>query len=233
MGDLLFGSVRIGIASVRANAVPIFVLWMVALVMVLSYYFVPGVSGVLGPLARWQTEGGWFAAFLNRVVFCGIIPGSFLLSVRMLRPRRPLLTIALQSCWCGVWGIVVELFFQFLDMHVGSGVDWPTLAIKTAADAFVFTPLLMAPADAVFFFWLGRDMSLRRVVQDWPRDFVGSLVAPNLISNWCVWIPAGFAVFAFPLPLQIQISGFLSSIWVLMCLQIGIRSVRKTKGAVA
>lgn len=222
----------IGWKSVRANAVPMIALWMIALIVVLSYYLVPGIRASLEPLAKWQTEGGWYAAFLNRVVFCGVIPGLFLLLIRALRPRRPFLTIALQSCWCGLWGIVVDWFFSLLDQYVGSGADWATLAVKTSLDEFLLTPLLVAPADAVFFFWLGRDMSMRRVIRDWPTRFVTGLLAPNLISNWCVWVPAGFAIFAFPLPLQVQISGFLSSMWALMCLQIGVRSAQKGGGTV-
>lgn len=221
----------IGWKSVRANAVPMIALWMIALIVVLSYYLVPGIRASLEPLAKWQTQGGWYAAFLNRVIFCGIVPGLFLLSVRTLRPRRPFLTIALQSCWCGFWGIVVDWFFRLLDLYVGSGADWTTLAVKTSLDEFLLTPLLVAPADAVFFFWLGRDMSMRRVIRDWPTRFVTGLLAPNLISNWCVWVPAGFAIFAFPLPLQVQISGFLSSMWALMCLQIGVICARRKRWA--
>ena len=190
---------------------------------------VPDVAKFLEPLAGWQEESGLLAAFLNRVVFCGVIPGVFLISIKSLRPRYPLRTIFLQSCWCGMWGVVVDLFYKLLDQMVGSGFDWKTLAIKTAADELVLTPFLISPADAVFFFWLGRGLSFECVRLEWPSDFASRLLAPNLIANWCVWIPASFAIFAFPLPLQIQISGLLSSLWTLMCLQIGMRSVRGRK----
>jgi len=62
---------------------------------------------------------------------------------------------------------------------------------------------------------------------EWPRLFYRDLVAPNLVSNGCVWIPVSMAVFAFPLPLQIQVSGFAAAFWTLMCLQIGVRTARK------
>jgi hypothetical protein len=46
-----------------------------------------------------------------------------------------------------------------------------------------------------------------------------------LTANWIVWIPVMMAVYAFPLPLQIQLIGFASAVWMLVGLQAGARSV--------
>ena len=219
-------AVAIGIQSVRTNAVPMIVLWLMAAAAVGLYYGVPGGDQFFAPFAAWQRENGWLAAFLNRVLFCGLLPGAFLLLLPSLRPRRPVLTVLAQTLWCGLWGVVFDFYFRGLDLLWGNGTDFATLAAKMCADEFVLTAFLSAPADAVFFFWVGRDFSVRRVRADWPRSFYGELVLPNLISNWCVWVPVSFAVFAFPLALQIQVSGFAAAFWTLMCLQIG----RRTKG---
>lgn len=221
---------RIGWDSARANVVPMAVLWFLAGVTVFSYYSVSGVAAALEPLKRWQTESGWVAAFLNRTFFCGVLPGVFLMTVKAIRPRRPFATVAAQTLWCGAWGVVFDFFFRLLDIVFGSGCDLTTVIAKAAADEFGITLLVSAPADAVFFFWLGRDFSFRRARVDWPRTFYRDLVAPNLVSNWCVWIPVSLAVFAFPLPLQIQVSGFAAAFWTLMCLQIGVRTARKEVG---
>lgn len=221
---------KIGWAAAKANAVPMVVLWALAAATVLSYYFVSGVAAALEPLLRWQTESGWVAAFLNRVFFCGLLPGAFLLSIKSIRPKRPLATIAAQTLWCGLWGVAFDFYFRGLDVVFGPGHDAATLFAKMAADEFAITPLLAAPADAVFFFWLGRDFSFARARADWPCAFYRELVAPNLVSNWCVWVPVGLAVFAFPLPLQIQVSGFAAAFWTLACLQIGARTARREKG---
>ena len=37
-------------------------------------------------------------------------------------------------------------------------------------------------------------------------------------------MPVSLAIFAFPLPLQVQLSGFAAAFWTLMCLQIGART---------
>ncbi|MBQ0031817.1 MAG: hypothetical protein KBT68_03335, partial [bacterium] len=93
------GPVRIGLESVKANAVPMVVLWGLAALTVLAYYRISEADAAFSPLAKWQMESGWVAAFLNRVIFCGVIPGVFLWSVKSVRPPRPLLTVCVYSLW--------------------------------------------------------------------------------------------------------------------------------------
>ena len=220
---------RIGWESAKANAVPMLILWAVAVCLIVGYYYVPGVADCFEPLARWQRESGWSAAFLNLFFFCGVIPGAFVWSIRELRPKYPFATLLVQSVWCGAWGVVNNEVYAALSRWLGSGADIGTLFLKTAVDQFVWTVLVMAPVDAVFFFWLGRDFSLSRVRADWPRSFVHGVVLPNLLSNWIVWIPVLCVIYAFPLPLQIQLAGIVGSIWTLLCLQIGRRSAIQEK----
>ena len=89
---------------------------------------------------------------------------------------------------------------------------------------FVWTVVFIAPVNAVFHFWLARDCSFAAVRRAWPKRFYSALVAPNLISNWCVWIPVQLATFTFPVDLQIHVNGIICAFWTLMCLQIGKRS---------
>lgn len=220
---------RIGWESAKANALPMAILWAVAACLIVGYYFVPGVANCFAPLARWQRESGCVAAFLNLFFFCGIIPGVFIWSVRELRPKRPFATLLVQSVWCGVWGVVNNEVYAVLSRWFGSGADIGTLLLKTAVDQFVWTVFVIAPLDAVFFFWLGRDFSLARVRGEWPRNFVYAVFCPNLFSSWIVWIPVLCVIYAFPLPLQIQLAGIVGSIWTLLCLQIGRRSAAQDK----
>jgi len=215
---------RIGFESAKANAVPMVVLWCAAVASAIGYYAVPGFAGLLEPLANWQREEGVVAAFLSLAVFCGVIPGMFMYSVRSLRPRHPLATTVAMAAWCGTWGVVNNGMYAFLSQWIGDGRDFWTLVLKTAFDQFVWTVFLVAPANAAFCFWVGRDFSFRRTRAEWPANYAREVFLPNLLANWIVWIPVLCAVFAFPLPLQIQLAGLASSFWTLMCLQIGRRS---------
>ena len=215
---------RVGLEAAKANRIPLAVLWSLATALVLGYYFVPGVAAALEPLRRFQVEGGWFAAFLNRFFFCSVLPGVFVFLVSAIRPRRPLLTMLVQSVWCGGWGIVCCWFYGFQCWLFGDGIDFVTLLEKTAVNQFLWTPLCIAPVNSVFFFWLGRDMSLARTRREWPRHFIRDVYLPNLLSNWFVWVPMFFVIYAFPLPLQVQLSGIAGCVWSLVCIRVGALS---------
>lgn len=196
------------------------VLWALAAGAVGAYYCVPAQNALFEPLARWQVESGWIAAFLNRVIFCGIIPGVFLLCVKSIRPSRPLLTVAAYSLWGGLWGVACDGFYTLQNAVFGPGTDLATLVKKTLVDQLARNVFLCTPVNAVFFPWVARDFK-RRPVRS-CRDFVQDCLA-MLVANWIVWVPVTVVVYAFPLPLQIQLVGLASSFWMLVALKSGMK----------
>ena len=222
--------VRIGWKSVAANALPMAVLWLLAVAMVWAYYHFPCAAAAVDPLAKWQTECGWLASFFNRLFFAGVVPGVFLVTVKALRVRRPVWVALTQGVWCGVWGIVCGWFYELQAFAFGNDSSVATLALKTVVDQFVWTVLVVAPANGVFFLWVGQDFSVARTRRAWPRRFYSELVLPLLLPNWCLWIPVVAIVYAFPLPLQVQVSGLALAASMLLSLFIG-RQVGKEQSA--
>ena len=218
------GSVRIGWESAKANATPMAVLWGLAIAAVGAYYLLDPFREMLEPVAEWHRECGWQAAFVSQAIFCGIFPGVFLLAIRSIRPRHPFLTILTQSLWCGCFGICNNEVCHLMAGMLGDNAHVSTVLVKSAFDQFVWTVAVIAPANAVFFFWVGRDFSLERVKREWPSPFFRRMVMPNLIPNWIVWIPVSLAIFSFPFPLQIHVNGIVCTFWTLMCIQIGSRT---------
>ena len=211
----------VGWEAVRRNRLPMVVLWTVSVVMVLAYYSMPIVPSALEPLARWQRESGWLAAFLNRVIFCGLIPGTFIVCVRSLRPKHMVAVIAVQTVWSGICGVVSDWMFSLNACLFGTGVDFLTLCVKTAVCQFVWTPLFFIPLGSIVYFWIGRDFSAERFRREIPSRFYYGLVLPNLLVNWALWIPVTFVIHMFPTPLQIQLSGLASALFSLLLLAIG------------
>ena len=205
----------------RANAVPMVVLWALAAGAVGAYYRVPALNALFEPLARWQVESGWIAAFLNRVIFCGIIPGVFLLCVKSIRPPRPLLTVAVYSLWGGLWGVACDGFYTLQNAVFGPGTDLATLVRKTLVDQLGWNVFICTPINAMFFPWVARDF--RRGPKRGFRDFLLEDCPVLLVANWIVWIPVILVVYAFPLPLQIQLVGLASSFWMLVALKSGMK----------
>jgi len=217
-------------ASVRANAVPMFVLWAFAALFLVLYYVIPGGAAPFGPLMDWQTKGGCLAAFLNRILFLGILLGAFLLSVRSIRPPRPYLTILAYALWGGAWGVFDDVFFTFLVRCFGSGTDLGTLLLKTLVGQLVGTILVGLVPGTLFFRWVAADFSVARVRAEWPKRFFRGACVSLLLANWIVWIPVNICTFAFPLPLQIQLVGLAGCFWMLVGLQTGRRLRRCADG---
>ena len=196
------------------------VLWVLAALAVFGYYRVPSFAALLEPVADWQRDGGWAAAFLNRVAFCGVLPGVFLFSMKAIRPPRPLLTIAVYSLWGGLWGIACDVFFTLQGAVFGTGADMATLVKKTLVDQFAWNVFVCTPVNAVFFPWVARDF--KRGPRRSCRAFVQDCLV-LLVANWIVWIPVTAIVYAFPLPLQIQLVGLACSFWMLVALRAAAR----------
>ena len=223
-GTKLSASLKAGWEAAKANRLPMLVLWLLAASTVICYYTVPCVAAAFGPLMEFQLEYGWFAAFANRLVFTGLLPGIFLCSMKSIRPRHPLAVITVQSLWCGLWGVICDKMYIFVDWMFGGGTDALSVVLKTLFDQLPWTVLVIAPANAAFYFWVGRGFSLRRTREEWPSGrFWRTLVLPFLFANWCVWVPVTVAVFLCPLPLRVHIVGFASAFWTLMCLRLGRR----------
>ena len=212
---------RIGWAAVKKNTLPMVVLWVVAAATVFAYYTISAVASALEPFARWQRDAGWVAAFLNRVLFCGLIPGVFIVCVKSLRPKRVVAVIVAQTLWSGICGVLSDCMFSFNARIFGTGVDFLTLCVKTSVCQFVWTPLIFAPLGSIVYFWIGRDFSAARFRSEMPSRFYYGLVLPNLFVNWVLWIPVTFAIHMFPTPLQVQLSGMASALFSLMLLAIG------------
>ena len=212
---------RFGLGSARANVVPMVVLWAMAGALVVGYYFVPGIERGLEPMRQWQTDCGWVAAFVNRFVFCGILPGVFVLMMKALSVPRPVLVIGVQTLWSGICGIVSGWMFELHAVWFGTGVDFGTLCIKTGMQQLVWTPFFFAPVGALIYFWIGRDFSLARCRKDWSSGFWTEVFLPNLFANWVVWFPCSMLVHMFPTALQIQLTGFVNAYFCLVLLWIG------------
>ena len=217
-------SFQIAWESTCANAVAIVVLWLLALALVSCYFKFPQVPSLLEPLVEFQKHSGCLASALNRIVFSAFLPFVLQLFISSVRPKRMRLVLVAQIIWCAIWGALVDVLYTVMDLWIGSGCDFRTLLIKTCLNQFLWTAFVLAPANACFYFWIARDFSLRKARMEWPKDALCGVVLPNLISNWCVWIPVNMAVFLFPLPLQVQLSGIVGAFWTLLCLQIGARS---------
>lgn len=225
--------VLIGFSAVLENLGPMIILWAVAVATAFGYYSIPRVTDVLNLLAQWQMRGGWYASFLTRFVFCGLLPGVFILSMKRLKARSPLSVVGVQTLLAGICGVVSGWAYELNAYWFGTGIDFVTVLVKTFVYQFVWVVVFFMPLGSVVYFWIGRDFSLRRTVSGWPHDFLRDVFLPNLIANWSIWVPLSLVIHLFPTPLQIQVTGLANAFLSVVLLTLGrrevtSRSVRRT-----
>ena len=239
------GLLKIELASVRANLLPMVILWGLAGAAVAAYYLMPGVAGALKVFADWQVEYGKVASFVNRFVCGGVVPGVFLLAMPTIRPKKAVATVLAQAVWCGLMGIAVDVFFTLQGVWFGTEPSLGVAVVKTLVDQFGFCVLFVTPLNALFYAWMGNGFSLAfpcdagethhsgdrfaaappvdsppretRSFRDWfVRSYVG-----NIVMNWAITIPTLVAVYSFPMELQITVSGFIGATQALLFIFIG------------
>lgn len=215
---------RIGLQSARANLVPGIILQIAAVLLILSYCYIPQVKGGLAVVAGWQERFGLFFAGMTYAFFCGLIPTSLRLFVPSLRPKSPVTDFVFACVFWGCMGMLVASFYQLQSVMFGDRHDLGTLIIKVCVDQFVFSAFLSVPILAIIHVWKDRNYRWSSVCPLLGQGWYGRLVLPTLVMNWSIWFPSLFVIYSMPVMLQPYIAGLISGFWSLLCLQIAART---------
>ncbi len=200
---------------------PMTVLWVLAAAAVAAYYRLDVVADSLRWFGKVQRDYGRLASFVNRFIFGGALPGVFLLAMPSIRPVKAVSTVLAQAVWCGLIGILVDVFFALQCRWFGAEPKLSTVVAKTLVDQFGFCVLVVTPLNAVFYAWVGDGFRLH--FKGW-REFLSLMwysYRGNIVANWLVSIPTMLAVYAFPPELQMTVSGFACAYWALLAIFIG------------
>lgn len=215
---------KIGLQAVRANLIPGLVLQVAAVLLIISFHFVPAVRDALAVVAEWQAQFGIAFSGISFLIFCGIIPTLICLFVPTLRPKAPMKAFLFAILYWSTMGIVIAQFYHLQIFLFGNGHDTATLVIKVLFDQFVFSTLLSVPILALVHAWKERDYHWSEVRPLMRKGWYQRLVLPTLIMNWAIWIPSLLVIYSMPALLQPHISGLICGFWSLICLQIAARS---------
>jgi len=214
----------IGLQSARANLIPGLILQVAAVLLIVSYYYIPEVKDGLAIVGVWQERYGVFFAGVSYLFFCGLIPTLICLFIPSLRPEAPVKAFVFACVFWSTMGVLVALFYQFQSALFGDGHDLGTLVMKACFDQFVFSAFLSVPFLAIVHVWKDRNYRWSRVRPMLGRGWYGRLVLPTLVMNWSIWFPSLFVIYSMPVLLQPHIAGLISGFWSLLCLQIAARA---------
>lgn len=216
---------RAGFRSAKANAVPGFVLQLLALALVTAYYQHDGTRSALNRLAAWREDVGVISAILSTGFFGGLLPVLYL---RARHATRADYSWAQGTVIIGFWaykGFEVDLLYRLLARFVGPDNDVSTIAIKTVIDQFVYCPLLAVPTTVLVYDWVGTRFDTAAWLRDiraagWFRRKILRL----LISNIWVWLPTVCIIYALPTALQLPLQNLVLCFYTLLVAHLSRRS---------
>lgn len=214
---------RIGFLSARERGCAVLTLWLIAALVVITYYFIPGIQSLFEPIGRWQRSYGWRASFCFCALFSGFVPYVVYRLRQGVSRQRPLVTATAQAIWCGFCGILCGWFFSLQGRWFGCGHELSVVLRKVLVDQFVWSVFVIAPTSSAFYAVLSGGWRLKDERVSFGV-FLRHVYLPFLVTNWIVGIPSNVAVYSFPMDLQIPVLGLLSSAWAVICVGLGARS---------
>lgn len=206
-----------GLRGARANLVPGLVLQLVALALVLAYYFHPPTREFCGRLAAFRTEQGFRYSLISTSFFGGMLPCLYLKLSPATRHRYDCKQNLLLILFWAYKGVEVDFWYRLLARVVGAGNAVPTVVIKTILDQFVVCPLFFVPVTVIIYTWCESHFDTAALVADlrapgWYRRKVPAM----LISNLGVWTPTVCIIYSLPSALQIPLFNIVLCFFTLL-----------------
>ena len=208
---------RGGLRAARANLRPGLALQVVALALVLAYYWHAPTHRIVAHLSALRVHLGLVSGIISTGFCGGVLPFLYLRygpsgGARLGWRQGAFLT--------GFWaykGLEVDLFYRLMAWTVGTNHDVQTVVIKTLLDQFVYCPVLAVPLTVVAYEWSESGFSMARVVADIRvPGWYGRRVLPMLLSSLSVWLPGAAIIYSLPTPLQLPLQNIVLCFYTLL-----------------
>lgn len=215
--------IRRGLEAARANVLPGIVLQVVAVSILLAYYFAPASRFVFDAVAHWKETYGFGFSMVSTGLFGGAIP---LLVARLSPSVRGTPQVAwrhlpfLTAFWA-LKGIEIDLLYRIQTALFGADPTVGGVVIKTVLDQLVYCVLWAVPGTVIAYQFKEHGYSLARMRPHLGPNFRGWFrehTLPVLLSNWGVWIPAVIIIYCLPAQLQLPIQNVILCLWAVLIL---------------
>jgi len=201
--------------ALKQNIVPAIYLQITALLVALSYFYLPAAQPYFTWLAHTKEAGGSAYAIISTALFGGLLPFLYLFLSKQIsfKPFQQLLF------YCLLWafmGWLIDNFYQFQDQFFGDGRDIATIVKKVMFDQFVFTVLLTAPFLTVSFLFRDKHFNVSETIRALDKKLFLLDLPTTTITNWLIWIPAVSIIYMMPSDLQIPLFNLVLFLFVLI-----------------
>lgn len=202
--------------SFKENYKPGILLQIVALSIVLLYFYHTPFQYLLQSLGRWKHQSGILFSGVSTMIFGGLIP---FLVIWMRNPNSTKNVPGLVTFYMLFWfwkGMEVDLFYQLQAYLFGDSNQWHVVIKKVVADQLVYCPIWAVPTMMVFYLWKDSDFSFLKMKEKLKEETFYRRCLRILFSNIVVWVPAVSIIYQLPLDLQMPLFNIVLAFWTLI-----------------
>ena len=206
-----------GITATKAVAKPAVALNIVAVAIVLGYYFHPPTTAFLTHVKDMKVEYGLPFAVFTTIIFGAWLP----ILVREVQARfqgkpanfRDLLFF---SIFWGEKGVEVDLLYRAQSYVFGDGANVGLVVVKVFLDQFVYVPIWGIISTVFALKWKDCGYSWSATWKALGPNWYMRKMMPVMVMCWFVWVPAVAVIYCLPLPLQLPIQNLVLCLWMLL-----------------
>jgi hypothetical protein len=208
---------RGGLRAARANVRPGLALQMLALALVLAYYWHEPTHRIVEHLSALRVDLGLVSGIISTGFCGGVLPFLYLRYGPRGGARLGWRQGAFLTAFWAYKGLEVDLFYRLEAWIIGANHDVRTVVLKTLADQFVYCPLFAVPLTVIAYEWSEGGFSVGRVVADIRvPGYYGRRILPMLLSSLGVWVPAAAIIYSLPTPLQLPLQNVVLCFYTLL-----------------
>jgi hypothetical protein len=220
-----------GLRSLKRNWPAIVALQSAGLMIVVAYYSADGFRAFCDVLAGLKARGGFPAAAGILAFVSGFVPevAKYVFKIDRSLNRARWRHMAFNCLMYGMIGMMVDAFYRGVAHVVGDEVSVTKVAIKVAADQFLYTPLLGVMSIALAYTWREYRYDLRRTFAALGPHWYLTRVVILLLPCWAYWIPMTSLMYMLPASLTFVFSAASSAAAALLLTSIASESATTTK----
>jgi hypothetical protein len=201
--------------AVRQNLRPGLVLWSAALAVLALYYGSDAGRSWLEAWMQLKVRYGAAYSFVAGAIFAGVLPRAVMRSTGAHRgPFWP--EAAFGALFWGYKAVEVDYFYRLQSRLFGDGTDIATLLAKTVVDQALYSAVWAVPTITIVYACKDARWQPARIRARLDRTFFRLELPSVLIGNAMVWTPTVMMVYLLPPALQLPVSNFVASFWVMV-----------------
>lgn len=212
--------IRRGLDTARRLAPAGALLLSVALFILIGYRYIPPMTRALDAVARFKLQSGMAFAVVSTGIFGGVLPILMQQAMPWTRTEAAWRKMPFLVAFWMIKGAEIDLLYRGQAWLFGDNAAWTTIAAKVAVDQLIYCPLWALPSTVFCYALPDAGYRPGRLFAEFGRGWYRRNVAPLLIANWFVWVPAVAVIYCLKLPLQLPIQNLVLCLWSIILLLV-------------